>query len=179
MEDLAGEKEVKHGKKFASRVSEESQFIRKRYYGMKRGGHAGNAVASGSNNNKTGPKKKYGVGKIEDEFKNLDEFREHWEEQKKIYGMQCPITNETMTTIIPNREGMSHKYHNQPKNRLPLNASTERLLPKIGYTKKNTIFTTVEWNIMKGPMNWSSIRKYFKKEIADRYFKILKKRFGR
>jgi len=161
------------------RVSEERQFIRKRYYGMKRGGHAGNAVASGGNNNKTGPKQKYGVSKIEDEFENLDEFREHWEKQKKIYGMQCPITNVRMTTIIPNRIGMSHKCHHQPINRLPFNASTERLLPKEGYTKRNTIFTTVEWNIMKGPMNWSSIRKYFKKDIADRFFKILKKKYGK
>ena len=55
-------------KKFASRVSEERQFIRKRYYGMKRGGHASNAVAAGKNDNKTGPKQKYGLDKMEDEF---------------------------------------------------------------------------------------------------------------
>ena len=160
------------------RVNEESQFIRKRYYSMKRGGHICNASLAGRHNNKVGPKKKYIIHTIENEFETHEEFREHWEKQKKTYGYFCPITNVCMTTIIPNRIGMSHMYHNQPMNRLPFNMSTERLLPKEGYTKRNTIFTTVEWNIMKGPMNWSSIRKYFKKDIADRFFKILKKNFG-
>ena len=37
--------------------------------------------------------------KIVDVEMNVDEFVQHWKNQKKRFGLQCPYTYKTMTTI--------------------------------------------------------------------------------
>ena len=76
------------------------------------------------------------------EFKNFDEFHNHWLEQKAKYGMQCPATGVEMTTIIG-----KNKFGERKKT--TTNISTDRILSTGGYSPQNLIFTTWAYNRYK------------------------------
>ena len=68
---------------------------------------------------------------------------EHWEKQKKKYGMQCPYSKVMMTTIRgKQRNKISLK-------RVPTNISKDQIWPGRGYTPINLIFCTVKFNLEK------------------------------
>jgi len=87
---------------------------------------------------------------IEFEFKNFEEFYQHWLNQKKIYGWYCPVTNEKMTTI----RGLGSS-----KTTLT-NISCDRRYPNEGYTKENVDFITWDINNRKHSMRPSDMKKY-------------------
>ena len=77
------------------------------------------------------------------EFKDFDEFHNHWLEQKARYGMKCPATGVEMTnTIGTNKSSVGNK-------RIMTNISTDRILSTKGYSPQNLIFTTWEYNSAK------------------------------
>jgi hypothetical protein len=56
------------------------------------------------------------------EFKDFDEFYNHWLKQKATYGMRCPATGVEMThTIGTNKSSVGNK-------RIMTNISTDRIL---------------------------------------------------
>ena len=65
---------------------------------------------------------------------------EHWEKQKKEYGMKCPYSKVLMTTIRGKGRGT---YGGK---RVPTNISKDQLWPGRGYTPINLIFCTVKFN---------------------------------
>jgi len=68
---------------------------------------------------------------------------EHWEKQKKKYGMQCPYSKVMMTTIRgKQRNKISLK-------KVPTNISKDQIWPGRGYTPINLIFCTVKFNLEK------------------------------
>ena len=97
------------------------------------------------------------------EFKNFDEFYNHWLEQKARYGMQCPATGVEMTTII----GMSKPE--EKRQRVLTNISTDRILSTGGYSPQNLIFTTWAYNCAKCNIT---------PEMATGFLKIVKERYG-
>jgi hypothetical protein len=97
------------------------------------------------------------------EFKNFDEFYNHWLEQKARYGMQCPATGVEMTTII----GMSKPE--EKRQRVLTNISTDRILSTGGYSPQNLIFTTWAYNCAKCNIT---------PKMAKAFLKIVKERYG-
>ena len=97
------------------------------------------------------------------EFKDFDEFYNHWLEQKARYGMQCPATGVEMTTII----GMSKPE--EKRQRVLTNISTDRILSTGGYSPQNLIFTTWAYNCAKCNIT---------PEMAKAFLKIVKERYG-
>ena len=95
------------------------------------------------------------------EFKNFDEFNNHWLEQKAKYGMKCPATGIEMTTIRK-RDTINAK-------RCLTNISADRILSTEGYTRKNLIFTSWEFNSAKGS---------FTPQMARTFLKIVEERYG-
>jgi len=65
---------------------------------------------------------------------------EHWKKQKKEYGMKCPYSKVTMTTIRGRGRG-THGGKN-----IPTNISKDQLWPGRGYTPINLVFCTVKFN---------------------------------
>ena len=97
------------------------------------------------------------------EFKNFNQFYNHWLEQKSKYGMRCPATGVEMTTL----KGMS-----KPGERCTVvltNISTDRILSTEGYSPKNLIFTTWAYNRAKCSIT---------PEMATAFLKIVKERYG-
>ena len=97
------------------------------------------------------------------EFKNFNQFYNHWLEQKSKYGMRCPATGVEMTTL----KGMS-----KPGERCTVvltNISTDRILSTEGYSPKNLIFTTWAYNSAKCNIT---------PEMAKAFLKIVKERYG-
>jgi len=70
---------------------------------------------------------------------------EHWLKQKKKYGMQCPYSKITMTTI----RGRGRGTRGGGK-RMPTNISKDQIWPGRGYTPMNLIFCSVKFNLDKG-----------------------------
>jgi len=66
---------------------------------------------------------------------------EHWLKQKKKYGMECPYTKVTMTTV----RGRGRGTRGGGK-RNPTNISKDQIWPGRGYTPMNLIFCTVKFN---------------------------------
>ena len=97
------------------------------------------------------------------EFKNFDEFHNHWLEQKAKYGMQCPATGVEMTTL----KGMSKP--GEKCQRVLSNISTDRILSTDGYSPKNLIFTTWEYNRAKCSIT---------PEMAKAFLRIVEERYG-
>jgi hypothetical protein len=97
------------------------------------------------------------------EFKNFDEFHNHWLEQKARYGMKCPATGVEMTTII----GMSKLK--EKFQRVLTNISTDRILSTGGYSPQNLIFTTWAYNRAKCSIT---------PEMAKAFLKIVEERYG-
>ena len=96
------------------------------------------------------------------EFKNFDEFHNHWLEQKAKYGMQCPATGVEMTTIIG-----KNKFGERKKT--TTNISTDRILSTGGYSPQNLIFTTWEYNRAKCNIT---------PKMARGFLKIVEERYG-
>ena len=98
------------------------------------------------------------------EFKNFDEFYNHWLEQKVRYGMKCPATGVEMTnTIGTNKSSIGNK-------RIMTNISTDRILSTGGYSPKNLIFTTWAYNSAKCSIT---------PEMAKAFLRIVGERYGR
>ena len=96
------------------------------------------------------------------EFKNFDEFHNHWLEQKARYGMKCPATGVEMTTTMGiNKPGENKK--------IITNISTDRILSTEGYSPQNLIFTTWAYNCAKCNIT---------PEMAKAFLKIVNERYG-
>ena len=95
------------------------------------------------------------------EFKNFDEFHNHWLEQKAKYGMQCPATGVEMTTIIGKNKFGEHK-------KTTTNISTDRILSTGGYSPQNLIFTTWEYNCAKCNIT-PEMARAFLRIVGERY----------
>ena len=98
---------------------------------------------------------------IASEFPDKEALIQHWEEQKARTGWICPGTGITMTTKMP--------IENIKKSNNPTNLSKDRILPGVGYTKKNLIFTCWYYNNAKNAMT---------PKMAKTYLKIVKERYG-
>ena len=98
------------------------------------------------------------------EFKDFDEFYNHWLKQKATYGMRCPATGVEMTnTIGTNKSSVGNK-------RIMTNISTDRILSTGGYSPKNLIFTTWAYNSAKCSIT---------PEMAKAFLRIVGERYGR
>ena len=80
--------------------------------------------------------------KIHFEFTNKT-WWEHWEKQKKEYGMYCPYSKVLMTTKRGKGRGTSGG------KRIPTNISRDQIWPGRGYTPINLIFCSVKFNMAK------------------------------
>jgi hypothetical protein len=98
---------------------------------------------------------------IASEFPDKEAFIQYWKEQKVRTGWICPGTGITMTTKIPTM--------NIKKSNNPTNLSSDRILPWVGYTKKNLIFTCWKYNNDKNAMT---------PKMAKAYLRIVKERYG-
>jgi hypothetical protein len=96
------------------------------------------------------------------EFKNFDEFNNHWLEQKARYGMKCPATGVEMTTIKGANKPGEYKT-------IKTNISPDRILSTGGYSPKNLIFTTWEYNSAKSNIT---------PKMATAFLKIVEERYG-
>jgi len=65
---------------------------------------------------------------------------QHWLKQKAEYGMHCPYSKVTMTTIRGKGRGTSGGRN------IPTNISKDQIWPGRGYTPMNLIFCTVKFN---------------------------------
>jgi hypothetical protein len=98
------------------------------------------------------------------EFKDFDEFYNHWLKQKATYGMRCPATGVEMThTIGTNKSSVGNK-------RIMTNISTDRILSTENYSPKNLIFTTWAYNCAKCNIT---------PEMARAFLRIVGERYGR
>ena len=97
------------------------------------------------------------------EFKDFDEFYNHWLKQKATYGMRCPATGVEMTNTIGTNKPGENK-------RIMTNISTDRILSTDGYSPKNLIFTTWAYNCAKCNIT---------PEMAKAFLRIVEERYGR
>tara|TARA_R110002124_G_scaffold123160_1_gene281951 strand:- start:132 stop:716 length:585 start_codon:yes stop_codon:yes gene_type:complete len=95
------------------------------------------------------------------EFKNFNQFYDHWLEQKSKYGMKCPATGIEMTNTIGTNKPGEHK-------RIMTNISTDRILSTEGYSPKNLIFTTWLYNRSKCDIT-PEMAKAFLRIVGERY----------
>ena len=95
------------------------------------------------------------------EFKNFDEFYNHWLEQKVTYGMLCPATGVEMTTIKGANKPGEYKT-------IKTNISPDRILSTGGYSLQNLIFTTWEYNNAKCNIT-PEMAKAFLRIVGERY----------
>ena len=98
------------------------------------------------------------------EFKDYDEFFNHWVEQQKTYGRKCPYLNIEMTT----KRGVQNFYGRKTKT-VPTNISRDRIDSTKAYSKNNLMFICWKVNCMKG--NLTSL-------VAKRFLGFYKERFG-
>ena len=92
-------------------------------------------------------------------FKNEEEFFNCWEEQKKIWGLKCPVcpVSHEMTMI---------KGKGKPTD---TNISKDRILSSRSYSKQNLIF--VCWRV-------NNMKRNITPKVAKRYLEIVKERHG-
>ena len=95
------------------------------------------------------------------EFKNFDEFHNHWLEQRARYGMKCPATGVEMTTTSGANKPGEHK-------RIMTNISTDRILSTGDYSPENLIFTTWEYNNAKNNIT-PNMARAFLNIVNERY----------
>ena len=57
------------------------------------------------------------------------------------------------------------------------NLSGERLLNEQNYTKQNTLFTSVGWNLARRNFSLKDMSLLMRKDFFDRYMEILSERF--
>ena len=92
-------------------------------------------------------------------FKDFDDFFDHWEDQKKAWGWTCPATGVKMTIIRGSKNGKKSKT----------NVSRDRILSHMGYSRKNLIFTSWQYNNNKCAMS---------PEEAMSFLRIVRDRYG-
>jgi hypothetical protein len=96
------------------------------------------------------------------EFKDFDEFYNHWLKQKATYGMRCPATGVEMThTIGTNKSSVGNK-------RIMTSISTDRILSTKGYSPQNLIFTTWAYNCAKCNIT-PEMARAFLRIVGERY----------
>jgi hypothetical protein len=96
------------------------------------------------------------------EFKDFDEFYNHWLKQKATYGMRCPATGVEMThTIGTNKSSVGNK-------RIMTNISTDRILSTESYSPQNLIFTTWAYNCAKCNIT-PEMARAFLRIVGERY----------
>jgi len=95
------------------------------------------------------------------EFKDFDEFYNHWLKQKATYGRKCPATGVEMTTTIGTNKPGEYK-------RTMTNISTDRILSTKGYSPQNLIFTTWAYNSAKCSIT-PEMAKAFLRIVGERY----------
>ena len=87
--------------------------------------------------------------KVVDVEMNVDEFVQHWKNQKKRFGLKCPYTYKTMTTIHRGKFGGKARAKFKKNSRIGTNVSVDQIYPGKGYTFLNTIFISNEANSAK------------------------------
>ena len=97
------------------------------------------------------------------EFESFDEVWEHWQAQKKTYGMNCPILGTPMP-MIKGRSRAAGK-----KVTTPTNVSRDRVLSTRPYSKQNLIFTSWKANNAKNNIT---------PRIARRFLCFVRERYG-
>ena len=100
-------------------------------------------------------------------FKNFEDFFDHWLDQKKAWGWKCPATGITMTTIKYKNAGKRGK--DVKHTTVPTNVSRDRILPSMGYSRKNLIFTCWQYNNDKSS---------FSPQQAMSFLRIVRDRYG-
>jgi hypothetical protein len=98
------------------------------------------------------------------EFKDFNEFYNHWLEQKSKYGMKCPATGVEMTNTIGKNKPGEGEF-----KRIMTNISTDRILSTEGYSPQNLIFTTWAYNSAKCNIT---------PKMARAFLNIVKERYG-
>jgi len=95
------------------------------------------------------------------EFKDFNEFYNHWLKQKATYGMRCPATGVEMTHTTGTNKPGEHK-------RIMTNISTDRILSTKGYSPQNLIFTTWAYNCAKCNIT-PEMARAFLRIVGERY----------
>ena len=102
------------------------------------------------------------------EFKNGQDLKEYWYEQREKMGPNCPITRQPLT-MIRKKQGVGNKIYT--------NLSPDRLFSSITYTKQNVLFTSAGWNFSKSRFKYHELPIYCGEVLSRRFFKILNQRF--
>ena len=119
---------------------------------------------------------KYIIG--ENEFleeRTCNKLMNHYKKQIERYGEVCPITLVKFTTIRTYEKRKERK--NMEKQIFFSNLSPDRILNNINYTKQNTLFTSIGWNVARTDFTLEEFKYLFKDEVIERYKKILIERF--
>ena len=97
------------------------------------------------------------------EFKSFDEVWEHWEVQKKTYGMKCPYLGIEMT-MVRGKSRAAGKF-----TKTPTNVSRDKILPGRPYNKQNLVFVSWKANNAKHSIT---------PKIARRFLSFVRERYG-
>ena len=65
--------------------------------------------------------------KVVDVEMNVDEFVQHWKNQKKRFGLKCPYTYKTMTTIHRGKSGGKARAKFKKNSRIGTNVSVDQI----------------------------------------------------
>mgnify|MGYP003645866929 FL=1 len=113
-----------------------------------------------------------GENEFKDEHGCYDKLQAHYDEQVKRYGLICPITYMEFTFERTNEQtGAGNGLLNVT------NLSGDRLLNEQNYTKQNTLFTSVGWNLARRNFSLKDMSLLMRKDFFDRYMEILSERF--
>ena len=113
-----------------------------------------------------------GENEFKDEHGCYDKLQAHYDEQVKRYGPICPITHMEFTFKRNNEQTVTG---NGLLN--VTNLSGDRLLNEQNYTKQNTLFTSVGWNLARRNFSLKDMSLLMRKDFFDRYMEILSERF--
>ena len=105
------------------------------------------------------------------ELDTYDKIKYLFDKQIERYGMKCPITLGDLTTVRNNNLGKENTL------KLFTNLSPDRLLSYYNYSRQNTLFTSVGWNISRADWSLEEMKFLFKNEYFERYIEILMERF--
>ena len=113
-----------------------------------------------------------GENEFEDKFNCYDKLQAHYDEQVERYGPICPITHMEFTFERNNEQtGTGNGLLNVT------NLSGDRLLNEQNYTKQNTLFTSVGWNLARRNFSLKDMSLLMREDYFKRYCKILVERF--
>ena len=113
-----------------------------------------------------------GENEFDDKRDCYDKIIVHYKEQVERYGPRCPITDLEFTF-----DRLNKKVGKGNGTRSTSNISPDRLLNNIRYTKKNVLFTTTGWNLLRGDFSLEDMAIYIPKPFFENYVKILLERF--